>query len=139
MIAFVYNLFNALVTSCEFYRCLYNCKWFESFFRFLQNNFVYDLQMLFIFNSIICSTNQGPSKTTIRYISVNTRYINTGKEKSCMKGEQENIDTYTSYYLYAYINTNIHTNMYICMYTIYIIHNLKIWLLHDLKVSDILC
>lgn len=45
-----------------------------------------------------------------------------------MKGEQENIDTYTSYYLYAYINTYIHTNMYICtcMYTIYIIHNLKI-------------
>lgn len=68
-----------------------------------------------------------PQKT-IRYISVNTRYINTGKEKSCMKGEQENIDTYTSYYLYAYINTYIHTNMYICtcMYTIYIIHNLKI-------------
>lgn len=43
-----------------------------------------------------------------------------------MKGEQENIDTYTSYYLYAYINTYIHTNMYIGMYTIYIIYNLKI-------------
>lgn len=43
-----------------------------------------------------------------------------------MKGEQENIDTYTSYYLYVYINTYIHTNMYIGMYTIYIIHNLKI-------------
>lgn len=43
-----------------------------------------------------------------------------------MKGEQENIDTYTSYYVYAYINTYIHTNMYICMYTIYIIQNLKI-------------